>query len=298
MTPTAETSTGETLTWSTKQLILVLIALALTTTTMTLVSCQPESVIGQAGAGGAQECPGCQQQPQAESAPGCEDADEKVRALYDAWRSTPNDLGVFAGTTWEGYIETDADITLVIEADQTAFLQLDAPPHPEVDKNRGFLCNPGDFCPTYKLYPHARYPIHGAHFDGQRLQIVLNPLSPFESWCRVQDPRPRPDDSLVACQHDLVWKAQFSEPCQADGREVDCHWLHIAYELSPCQCTSTACFTRTEWAPHLPRDYGDGFRLDLRYDPDERLLLGTMLIFAPCCPGESDRNVLLRLAEP
>lgn len=292
VTPMIERLTGGPISWckrTTSQTIL------LTTSMVAAVcmgGCESDLTVGRAALEpGA--CAGCESLPPGEGAPECEGADTAERAVYEAWTSAPNELQRLAGTRWSGYIETGPDITLSIERDQRAQLEVGLAPYPEPEKDEGFLCEPGAACRAIDLFEGGIYPIHGASFDARRLEFVVNPYSAFDAWCQLQEPKLRPDDAPAPCQYDVLWTASFDSPCLADDAEVSCHWLEIARSLAPCVCTSGTCFSRTEWAPEQSWDYGDGFRVDLTYDPDEDTLFGSILSYLPCCPGEVFRAVRL-----
>ena len=72
-----------------------------------LGGCSPEVVVGMADRGAAGACGGCLEEKPS-SLGGCEAPDEQARSKYDAWRTTPNDLGLFAGTVWKGRVAAEA----------------------------------------------------------------------------------------------------------------------------------------------------------------------------------------------
>jgi len=264
-----------------------------------LSACAPDAVIGVAAI--AADCPGCLEE-ETDSAPGCESRDAEQRATYDRWRTRPNDIGIFAGTVWKGRIAAEGAATLTIGSDLSAeFYVGDGEPEvPTADA--GFLCEHLD-CADQPLFHGGVYPIHGATFvigaseHDRNLHLELNPLSPFDPWCRLQEPHQNPAPAAGdSCSYGLAFDAS-EDPCRADGQTVDCKWLEIVHDLGACTCTSTACFATTLWAPGDPWILLGSFSADLQYDPDAQRLSGSIKTFQHKFTGEDTRTLDLWLVD-
>src|SRR5688572_19492187 len=127
-----------------------------------LSACTPDVVIGVANLAAAGACGGCLEE-EPDSAPGCEAQDAQQRATYDAWRTSPNDIGIFANTVWKGRIAAEVAATLTIRADLSAELYVGEGEPPVPTANAGFLCEHLD-CADQPLFHGGVYPIHGATF--------------------------------------------------------------------------------------------------------------------------------------
>lgn len=203
----------------------------------------------------------------------CSEADAAARAPYDAWQEIENDFGVLAGKTLSGYIEGGPALRLTIAADHTATLVVgEAAPAPE--KDQSYLCDNGFedeyfACEVaYSQPPVAggSYPLHGATLEDSRLEVALQTLSPWDSWCALQDPheQEQPD----RCFFTTISHAGFStslEACTLDYEPVDCGWLKLA-QSQICSCTSTECFALIGGAGEL---------LDARLNETEDALVGS-----------------------
>jgi hypothetical protein len=267
-----------------------------------LSACTPDAVIGSANLAAAGACGGCLEE-ETDSAPGCEAADAQKRTTYDAWRTSPNDIGLFAGTVWKGRIAAEVSATLTVRGDLSAELYVGdgEPPVPTADA--GFLCEDLD-CADQPLFHGGVYPIHGATFaigaseQDRNLHFELNPLSPFDAWCRLQQPHPAPAAG-DSCSYGLAFSPSSTAegPCLADGRPVDCKWLEIVSELEACTCTRAGCFATTIWAPGDPWILLGSFTTDLQYDPDAQRLSGSMKTFQHHFAGEDSRSLDLWLVD-
>lgn len=279
----------------------VAMAAAISSIPALLTACDPEAVVGVATGAAAGACGGCWEE-ETESLEGCEAQDAEQRATYDAWRTSPNDLGMFAGTVWKGRIAAEGAATLTIRSDLSAELYVGdgEPAVPTADA--GFLCEDLD-CVDQPLFHGGVYPIHGATFtigaseEDRNLHLELNPLSPFDPWCRLQEPHTSATPSAGdSCSYGLAFESSSSGgTCVADGQPVDCKWLEIAHELNACTCTSTGCFATTIWAPGDPWILLGSFSADLQYDPDAQRLSGSMKTFQHAFMGEDTRSLDLWL---
>lgn len=266
-----------------------------------LSACAPEVVIGVPDAA-AGACGGCLEE-ETNGLQGCEEADTEQRAAYEAWRTTPNDIAMFAGTVWKGRIAAEVSATLTVRGDLSADLYVGdgEPPVPTADA--GFLCENLD-CADQPLFHGGVYPIHGATFaigaseQDRNLHLELNPLSPFDPWCRLQQPHPEAAAG-DSCSYGLAFNASTNSDgtCSADGRPVDCKWLEIVQDLDACTCTSAGCFATTIWAPGDPWILLGSFSADLQYHPDEQRLSGSMKTFQHNFMGEDSRSLDLWLVE-
>lgn len=270
---------------------------------MLLSACAPEVVIGVPDAA-AGACGGCLEE-ETNSRMGCAGPDTEQRATYEAWRTTPNDIAMFAGTVWKGRIAAEVSATLTVRGDLSAELYVGdgEPPVPTADA--GFLCEDLD-CADQPLFHGGVYPIHGATFaigaseQDRNLHLELNPLSPFDPWCRLQEPQPHPEPAAgESCSYGLAFNPSTNPDgtCSADGRPVDCKWLEIVRDLDACTCTSTGCFATTIWAPGDPWILLGSFSADLQYHPDEQRLSGSMKTFQHNFMGEDSRSLDLWLVE-
>ena len=267
-----------------------------------LGACNPELVIGVADRGAAGACGGCREE-ELPSQPGCGEHDEQARATYDAWRTSPNDLGLFAGTIWKGRISAEAAAVLTIRSDLSAELYVGdrEPPVPQPDV--GYLCENLD-CADQPIFHGGTYPVHGATFTvganehDRNLHLELNPLSPFDPWCRLQTPRLSPS-AADSCSYGLGFESSKTSEgtCVADGHPVDCKWLEIVQELDACTCTSSGCFATTIWAPGDPWILLGSFRVDLQYQPDMQRLSGSIKTFQHNFRGEDSRTLDLWLVD-
>jgi hypothetical protein len=308
MTPTFDPQTPRKANWSLGRFFLlsqsvlpVLPLLALVH--LTLTGCAPDAVVGKANMAAAGACGGCVFET-VDSLPGCALADEAVRTKYDEWRSSPNQLSAFAGTVWEGRVSAEIDATLTIRDDLSAELYVGEGPPPTPVAGQGFLCQNLD-CIEQPFFHEGTYPIYGATYtvgkneNDRNLHFDLNPLSPFDGWCRLQTPHTNPNlGDPNSCDYRLVFKPDKPGPnevgpCTADGVTVDCKWLEIASELEACQCTSAGCFASTIWAPGDDFILRGNFPADLQYDPDKEVLSGTIKTFQHHFQGEDSRELLL-----
>jgi hypothetical protein len=263
-----------------------------------LSACAPEVVIGVAAL--AADCAGCVVE-ETDSAPGCETQDAKQRATYDAWRTSPNDLGLFAGTVWKGRIAAEGAATLTIRGDLSADFYIGEGEPAVPTANAGFLCE--DLrCADQPVFHGGVYPIHGATFavgasaEDRNLHLELNPLSPFDPWCRLQAPHPDPA-AVDSCAYGLAFDVPSDGTCLADGEPVDCKWLEIVSDLEACTCTSTGCVATTIWAPGDPWILLGSFQADLQYDRDAQRLSGSIKTFQHDFTGEDTRNIDLWLTD-
>jgi hypothetical protein len=265
-----------------------------------LCACAPDAVVGVAAI--AADCPGCLEE-ETDSVPGCEAEDAEQRATYDRWRTSPNELGMFAGTVWKGRIAAEGDATLTIKSDLSAEFYVGEGPPAVPTADAGFLCEDLD-CIYQPFFHGGVYPVHGATFaigaseHDRNLHLELNPLSPFDPWCRLQvphqDPAPAAGDS---CSYGLAFEASTEGACLADGEPVDCKWLEIVTELKACTCSSTGCFSTTIWAPGDPWILLGTFSADLQYDPDAQRLSGSIKTFQHEFSGEDTRSLDLWLID-
>jgi len=269
-----------------------------------LSACSPDAVIGVAALAAAGACGGCVEEV-TDGREGCETDDAQARATYDRWRTSPNDLGLFAGTIWKGRIAAESPATLTIRADLTADLYIGEgePPVPTADA--GFLCENLD-CADQSLFHGGVYPIHGATFaigaseQDRNLHLELNPLSPFDGWCRLQAPHASPASATEdSCSYGLAFSPSPNPEgtCHADGQPVDCKWLEIVSDLDACTCTTAGCFATTIWAPGDPWILLGSFSVDLQYDPSEQRLSGSMKTFQHNFNGEDTRSLDLWLTD-
>lgn len=203
---------------------------------------------------------------------------------YVDWLGLTNDLSSLAGAVFVGYLEGGDDLQLTINKDMSAHLIVDeAAPAPEADK--GYLCIDGDNCfdPISELVAGATYVIHGASVDDARVQLPLQPFSPYDAWCALQQPQPWGD-----CLYDVVGSGEIQwgeRGCYVGSEEVDCSWFELAQHIGPCSCGPDSCVAAIS--------SGDApTTLDLRYDETEGTLDGSVVFQN----GES-RTVRLTLAE-
>lgn len=263
-----------------------------------LCACAPDAVVGVAAI--VADCAGCLEE-ETDSAPGCETQDADQRATYDRWRTSPNDIGIFAGTVWKGRIAAEGAATLTIRSDLSAeFYVGDGEPDVPATAEAGFLCEDLD-CADQPLFHGGVYPIHGATFaigasaEDRNLHLELNPLSPFDPWCRLQVPHQNPAAAAGdTCSYGLAFDVS-EDPCRANGGTVDCKWLEIAHDLGACTCTMAGCFATTIWAPGDPWILLGSFSADLQYDPDAQRLSGSIKTFQHDFTGEDTRSLDLWL---
>jgi hypothetical protein len=182
--------------------------------------------------------------------PDCSAADAATRAIYDEWRSTPNEFGELAGSTFAGYVEGGAgSVTLMITTTEEATLVIGEPVAAPV-KDEGYLCGDleltGSECSTLyesDLLEGASYPVYGAVFEDGRLTIEVEQSFAADPWCVLQDPVLSEPD----CYYSLVGPAEIgwgAPGCSIGGEAVDCGWFEMAVDIEPCACTSTECFAR------------------------------------------------------
>jgi hypothetical protein len=173
---------------------------------------------------------------------GCEDFVYEAKTQYEVWVATLNDWSPLAGTTFEGYVEGGPDLTLRINADQSATLIVgEAAPAPVADQ--AYLCEPlfeGLNCDVRSLLPGGTYPLHGATLDGARLRAPVQMTSAFDTWCELQTPIPWNDNCYYSVDSPAGYS--FSDGfCTVDGLEVDCGWMFLS-KADVCACTSEECF--------------------------------------------------------
>lgn len=196
----------------------------------------------------------------------CSERDITARAGYDAWRAQTNDFGALAGATFTGYVEGGEDLTLTIGADHSATLVVgEAAPAPVADL--GYLCaDPIDCVPQQGLATGGTYPIHGATFESDRLQVPLQAMSAYEPWCLLQEPvawgdcqfRERPNVAIM-----------WGETCAMGEEEVDCSYLALVFTPGVCLCTSVECLAGVQSTEPT-------MVLDVRFDAAEDKLEGSI----------------------
>lgn len=197
----------------------------------------------------------------------CEDFVYEAKTKYDAWTTAPNDWSPLAGTTFEGYVEGGPDLTLRINADQSATLIVgEAAPAPVADQ--AYLCQPrfeGLNCDVLSLLPGGTYPLHGATLDGARLRAPVQMTSAFDTWCELQTPIPWNDN----CAYSVDSPAGYSFRdglCTLDELEVDCGWMFLS-KADVCACTSEECFASV---------YSETPGIDARLSDDGLELMGSI----------------------
>jgi hypothetical protein len=198
--------------------------------------------------------------------------DYAVRAVYEIWRDQPNDLGVFAASTWEGTVDGGPDVRLVIEADHRTRLEVGEPVWP-TDKDVGYLCNGSVDCVVSALLEGGTYPIYGALTTGDRVNLPINSNSAFVGFCELQPPILNgtiPNCNYVAAAH-LPFSSTTPTDCWHGLEPVDCGWwLLVNPAAGVCDCASERCYPRV--------NPGTGnLNMDLIYDASSDTLEGTML---------------------
>ncbi len=205
----------------------------------------------------------------------CSEADAAARAPYDAWQEIENDFGVLAGKTLSGYIEGGPDLSLVIATDHSATLTVGAAA-PAPQKNQSYLCDNGFedehvACEVAASHPPVQggsYPVHGAALEDSRLKMPVQPFSPWDAWCALQDPyeQEQPDRCFFTTSSGAGFSTSL-ESCSLDDEQVDCGWLALV-QSGICSCTSTECFAAMA---------GEGELIDARLNETEDTLTGSFL---------------------
>ena len=133
--------------------------------------------------------------------------------------------------------------------------------------------------PSNNLLLGATYPIRGATFDGDRLQLPVQVFSPYDAWCAQQRPVMQSE-----CFYSLFGPESLAwgeSGCFLGGRRVDCGWFQLVFEIAPCTCTPDTCAASVSLST----------KIDLQYSAAEGKLEGSV-VFGN---GESRRLQLVRV---
>jgi len=225
--------------------------------------CLQEEVVGQADGGGDANCAGCAPDDW-EPSGHCAEEDADLRAAYDAWRRSPNDLGELRGTRWEGYVEGGPDIELVFEGDGTATLHAGVPQAPVAEL--GYLCTE-DSCGPPGLLEGGSYALHGATYENSRFRSPIHYNSARDEWCAMQTPLEVVHDECHF--YPLVSETHSGDVCTHEDVVVDCDWLTVLSNET-CRCVSTGCFGDIEALNISPGT------LDLTFDASDQRFDGAI----------------------
>jgi hypothetical protein len=121
----------------------------------------------------------------------------------------------------------------------------------EVDPTVGYLCaadDAGVVCGTSSGFvSNFSYPLAQAQSRAGVLSFAIDAAAPWDGWCRLHSPVPRPDDTQ-ACGYSFGartageprWSRQGCSLVGEDGAApIDCALL---YALERCQCARDTCF--------------------------------------------------------
>jgi hypothetical protein len=128
------------------------------------------------------------------------------------------------------------------------------------------------------------YPVHAAQVQTDRIQLGLNPLDLYATWCSLQTPVPADPSSPDSSYGCLPNSSSFNSgdgTCglnNADGSTtpVDCGKLLLCELSNVCQCTATACAIPAIPADQAPAQYPD--ELDAALDSTGQNLTGTLTV--------------------
>lgn len=208
---------------------------------------------------------------------------------FNNWLSTQNDVGDFAGSAWEGYVDLGPDLRLEVGLNGNATLFVGEPISDEhLQANGGYLCRtdgPND-CPKenkfvveggVQLLDGSVLPLRGIQASGPRLQIDVQTSVAFAPFCALQTPVPGEDE----CQYAPSPPDFVGEPVQC-GPETDLNCGFVAASAQ-CRCNEDECF---------PDVYTD-MKIDLTLGSDDKLVGSSAAVWG----GEPQRVQLWRVLE-
>jgi|GEM_PF-3096645 len=194
---------------------------------------------------------------------------------YEEWAGLANELGDFAGSVWEGYIDGGSNLTLFLGKNGNVELVVgEAMDTTNVDPSSGYFCRQDEssYCHDSNwLHEGATIPVRGIQSTERRLQIPVQVHPAFAPWCAQQTPHPHPSD-IDGCEYGPLPDRWSGDVPQCGDPGVDCGFVNAT---KACRCNSVQCYPS----------------LDIEYDFDLTLETDGSLEGSITHYGESNRRV-------